>query len=277
MISFKKLLSRQAISFLAAVLIWGCAEKQPEVKYAAKVGDEVLTEDEVDKALSSRRFSQNYRNEFIRNWIETELLYLEAKKQGVLDSEKFRDILAENSKQLASAFLLSDFYYSEEPKISSEELEKFYNDFRPDFALTDDASVVNIIKFNNYDKAVFFRNRLIDSDWKTASELLFNDSSVVLSETGLFSFDRNFSPPEVVKIIKGIIPGEASIIFEEEPGRFLIVQLTQKFQKGEIPAFEFVKDLAEERYLQMKRKSIYGNLIKDLYSKYDVEITTEHK
>ena len=277
MISFKTLLNKLVISFFSALLFFGCGEKQPEDKYAAKIGSTVLTEDEVDKALSSRRFSHNFRNEFIRNWIETELLYREAEKSGILEKDEYLEILAGNSKQLAAALMLADIYSENIIEIETGELEKFYEEFRPDFSLIDDASVVNLIRIKDYEKSIYFRNKLINSDWTSASNLMYGDSSVVVSEINLFSYDRNFSPPELMRIIKGLMPGETSIIFEEEPGCFLIVQLVQKFQKGEIPAFEIMRNLAEEKFLLMKRKTMFKNLIKDLYSKYDVEITTESK
>jgi len=69
-----------------------CAEKEEE-SYIVKVGNSYLTEENISEYLNSKKNVHKFREEFIREWIEKELIYLDAVEKGILNSDEFNDIV----------------------------------------------------------------------------------------------------------------------------------------------------------------------------------------
>ena len=89
-------------------------------------------------------------------------------------------------------------------------------------------------------------------------------------------FLRSQLPNEkVVRIIDNLLPGEISIVFESEPNIFSVVQLVEFLSEDSIPKMSFVQDVVIERYSMMERKRLYNEFVKELYSKYNVEINRD--
>jgi len=61
---------------------------------------------------------------------------------------------------------------------------------------------------------------------------------------------------------------EFSRIIEISSNNFVIVQLIKRHNKNELPKFEDIKEEVEQKYLSLKRKELYDNYLKKLYSEY---------
>ena len=86
MTNFRRLLSPKLIKYYLALVIGltlSCAEEKTDAKIVARVGSSSLTEEELNAALGSETNANKYREEFIRRWVETELLYREAVNENI--------------------------------------------------------------------------------------------------------------------------------------------------------------------------------------------------
>ncbi|MGE5402185.1 MAG: peptidyl-prolyl cis-trans isomerase [Ignavibacteriales bacterium] len=256
----------------AAVVLNSCGKERPQKDFIARVDKSYLTAKELSADLDTSRLETSRKNEYIRNWIETELLYREAAKEDILDSDEYLKTLEKSKKELAKALLIGKILDDNKPEFKPEELEEYYNLHKDEFRLFHDSYLFNSASFNDEDKAVLFRSTLIETDWTKAINAFRGDSSTVQEKQGVFLNDYKVQPNKLLLALQGLMPGEISIVINTEPSRFTVVQLIKKYSKDEIPEFEVAKQKAEERFLIEMRQKIIRDYIKNLYSKYQVEI-----
>lgn len=269
------MLLKQSKYYFAAALLFSVScsdfDRNPDSKIVARVNRVDLTEAEVNEALRSEKYNGSFRKEYIKNWIEKEILYKEAAENNVEDKE-FEKIIEESKKELAVSFFL-DKYFRENPvKYSEKDLQDFYNDNKSTYAINDDALVYNEVVFNDESKAILFRNTLLDSDWNRTMNVFRGDSSIKFSDENRFRFFSDLNSRKLLKILQVLNDGEVSIIFEESPGSFLILQVVHRLSDDEIPDLKYIRDQVVEDFLTLQKKALYNKLIISLYSKYNVEI-----
>jgi hypothetical protein len=163
MTSFKKhLKTKYLVLFLPLVVVF-CSEEEKKTKSIVQINDAVLTEEEVSKALSAAQ-NNSFKEEYINNWIRTEIMYSEAVKEGILDEKEFNTIIEQSKKELAISLYIKKLLNENKTVAANEELLKYYEEQSDDFKLEDDAFGYNISEFDNFDKAVQFRSILLESD-----------------------------------------------------------------------------------------------------------------
>ena len=71
------------VVIIAILFFASCSENKKNPKSVVKVNNSVLTEEDLDSALSDKRVSGKYREEYIQSWIETEVLFQKAEEEGI--------------------------------------------------------------------------------------------------------------------------------------------------------------------------------------------------
>lgn len=272
----KKLLNlinlKSACVLTAAVVLNACGKEQPPKDFVARVDNSCLTAKDLAADLDTAGLEPSRKNEYVRNWIETELLYKEASGENILKDEEYLKTLEKTKRELAKAFLINRLLDENEVKLKDSELEEFFNSHKEEFRLFEDTYYYNLIKFNNEDKAVFFRTALMESDWMKASNAVRGHRSVISENTGILKSCYQIQPNSLLFSLQGLMPGETSIVLNTEPYVFTVVQLKRKYSKGEIPGFDAVRTDVRERLLLRRKEKMLSEHIKGLYSKYQVEI-----
>ena len=274
MMNLQKYLKTISIFFpviIFVVFFNGCKKEVSSKKYIAKVNDSYLTEDELDTIYNSSSGTQ-YRDEIIRNWINRELLYQEAQKQGILDNKNFKRILNDSRKELAASFLLKG--YSEKEKITLEpaELEKYYNDNADEFKLVYDSYLLNLITFNSEDEALRFRTDALEKNWDNALRDFKDDSSAFKEKSRELLFENEIQPISILRVVKELYPSEISIVLNNEADKYSVVQLIEKFNKGDVPPFDLIQKEVKNVCMMQKKELTIKDYIKELYSKNDIEV-----
>lgn len=252
---------------VAAAYFISCGKKSADGDFVARVNDVYLSGEEISLVENDAQ-----KEEFIRNWINNELLYNEAVKYGILDSDDFKTALEKSQKELAKAFLLKLVLSKENFKIETKELEEYYNKNKNDFLLANDAYLINKLSFNSEDKAILFRSTAIESDWNKALNIFKNDSTIKEEAASVLKYETELHPAILLRVVKQLIPSEISIVLQKDSSLFSVVQLIQNFRSGEIPPFNEIKTIVELRFLALKREQHLNNLLNELYSKNDIEI-----
>jgi hypothetical protein len=248
-----------------------CKKEVPSKKYIAKVNDAYLTQAELD-SIYSLSSGKQYRNEIIRNWINRELLFQEAEKQGILNNKDFNRILNDSKKELAGSFLLENYFEKEKIKVDQGELEKYYNDHTDKFKLFYNSYLLNRITFNSEDKALEFRSSALKRNWDYAFQTVKNDTSVFSEKSRELLFEYEIQPVSILRVVKELFPNEISIALHNDDGKFTIVQLIGKFDRGVTPPFDLIQDEVKTVYMMQKKELTIKDYIKDLYSKNDIEV-----
>ncbi len=100
--------------FLLAAALIGCGKESRRTDYVARVNNSYLTEQDIEKIISSTPGKNFYRNEIIRNWIDREVLYQKAVDEGITRQEEYKLIIEDSKKELAASMLLEQIYNGKE-------------------------------------------------------------------------------------------------------------------------------------------------------------------
>lgn len=272
----KKLLkiNKIIILFITAAVFYGCGKESSKENFAARVNKSYLFKSEID-SLSLN--SKNYQSEIIRNWINREVLYQQASKEGILDSKEFKNAIENSKKELAASLMLQHFLEKKEIKTDLETLQSYYNNHIDEYRLEDDSYLMNILNVSSEAKAIKYRTILLENNLKRLSSMLDSDSSKISFEQNVFKSQTDIHPASLMRLVNELNPGEVSIVINGGNNSFYIVQLINKFPKGTIPTFDFVRAEVEKRYSLDQRNKIIREYLDELYSKNEIEIRTGKK
>lgn len=271
--SFIRHLKKNRISsiVLALILLAGCEQESKKTDYIARVNDAYLTAQDLASIIDTNASNTFYRNEAIRNWINRELLYQQAVKEGILQEDNYKRVIYNSAKELAGSILLDHYGKNVNINLDSRELAKYYEDNRDDFKIENDAYLINIIHFNNEERAIEFRSFLLESDWQKAINVFHSDSTIIDFSNSLLR-EEDIYPAALLRIVKRLYPNEISIVITEHPGYYTVAQVLGKYPKDSVLPFDIVKKGVTKRYLAEKRKTLIENYIKELYSDNEIEV-----
>jgi len=258
--------------FLAIAGLNSCSQESKSNKYIAKINNEILTEEQLKTALSDEMNKGKYREEYIRNWIETEVLFQEAQKKGITDDKQFNALLERSKKELAVALFLKKLSEEDKIELTDDEINKYYEDHKEEFRLEEDAYLINIIEIGDFDKAVEFRNRLLESDWNNAGKSVKNDPGILSNETMRFYYRYQLQPVSLLRALNNLGENEVSVVIETEPSKFSIVQMITKYNANSIPPIDVVKDEIISRLSAIKEKDFLKDYIDKLITDHNPEI-----
>lgn len=257
--------------------ILSCEKEKVAEDYVAKVNDVILSENELEDALDSKFHDKKYKDEYIRQWVETELLYQEAVENDITDEPEYKSVLEQSRKQLAVSFLLKEYYKDWEADYGVKELKSYFNKYINDFKIFDDAYVLNIADFNDESRAILFRYTLIESDWNSALSVFHNDESILDTKSNQLYYRYQIRPIMLYRAIKNLLPSETSIVLQTEPGIFTVVQLVTSLEKNSFPNYEYVEGLVKERYEVTLKTELYRNFIEELFVKHNVKFKKDYE
>ncbi len=120
--------------FTSAIIFIGCSKEPEKKEYVARVNDSYLIEEELNDfdSLFNGSFS---RAEIINKWVEKELLFQEAIKQGLTDEEDFKRIINNSRRELASSLLINKYLSETIKKPSNTQLQEFYDKHKNEFQI----------------------------------------------------------------------------------------------------------------------------------------------
>ena len=260
------------ITFFAAALLIGCGKKEKKIDYIARVNNSYLTKEEYAKLVDAAPNKNFYKAEIIRNWINRELLYQEAKSEGIDKTDEFKKTIEESRKDLAIAKLLENHYNDAGFSVNQKDVEKYFNAHKNEFKIGDDYYLINFIRFTNEDKAIHFRTTVLESNWNKALIAFRGDPSINNKKTGWFLPEHEIEPVALLRLIQELNKDELSIVLPDEHNKYIVVQLIQKFEKGVIPPFNLIRKDIEKRFIADKKEDIMKNYINDLYSQNEIDV-----
>jgi hypothetical protein len=266
------LIKKIEVIILPLLILVACNENKKPETYIAKVNNSYLTESRLAELIDSQFVSEKSRSVIIKNWIRQEILFQQAIKEGLTETNEFKETLNNTRKQLAAALVLEKFAASTQQQFTEEELKNFFEENESSFKLPFNAYYLNRIDFSNRDAAVAFRTKLIMNGWAGAIYESEPDTNIISKEDSILVSEQDIQPVRLLRILEGLYPLEISIVIPDERGYYSVVQLLNKFTEGSLPAFEAVKDEVERRYKSALTELAIENYIDDLYSLSEIEI-----
>jgi hypothetical protein len=264
------------LSIVLVLLIISCQQKKNE-SVIARTGDVELSLSEATRYIDSSRGSINGQlYKYAASWTNAELIYQEAKRSGIENSEEFNSQLQDTRRQLANQSFLEKMVYSKIPVNNDSALIEYYNAHSQEFFVREDMAKLNIALFDSRGQASTFAasiNRGIswkDAIEKTSIEQPANSLPIsVFSEK--FYTQRTLFPSELWKIALTLGLNEVSFPIKTSLG-FYIIQSLSFARKGDVSKFELIREDVRQRYIIEQRRKLYEELLVNLRKKYDVSI-----
>ena len=110
------------VFFLAAALLTGCGKESPNRDFIARVNKSYLSKDDLN-SVSDSAPSNIYKDEEVRNWVNRELLFQMAEKEGITKSAEYLKLIEDSKKELAASLMIRKFYDSKTPDIDDDSLD----------------------------------------------------------------------------------------------------------------------------------------------------------
>lgn len=256
----------------ASIILSGCGKEKVKKDFVARVNNSYLTKEQLSSLMAGYSGKNFYREEVIRNWINQELLYQEAVKNGILKERNFISLLDNSKKELAISLFLEKHFNDEKPSYDSKEVEDYYSQHQNDFAVFYNTYYLNIADFNDENKAIKFRTLLFDSDWEKALNVFKADSSINIVKYEVLLNDYQIQPVSIQRIVSQLNPQEVSIVINYQPGHYVVVQKLQTFNKGTVPPYNVIKSEVEKRFVAKMKNDFLQSYIKDIYTNNDIEV-----
>ena len=257
-------------------LFAGCSREGPSRPYVARVGSVELREDDLAVGADSLARVQGKSMAFINEWVVSELLYQEAQRRGLADSDLLRKQLEATRKRLAVEALLDREVYGGADAVSDDEVAGAFKKNVSSFTLREEVARVSYALFADRDEANQFRASILrGSSWEDALAASTRDST---RAHGLRAVARNqyftqatLFPDELWKLARTLPREEVSYVVKTAAG-YCVLTVHSIKHVGETPEFDYVKSEVRDRLLIDRRRARYEQLVTDLRSRHNVEV-----
>ncbi len=254
----------------------GCSRESLKKPYVARVGDDVLREDQVPRFGDSTGAGTQESQEFINEWIVNELLYQEAARKGLAESDDIQRLLQETKKRLAVNALLEREVLADSSGVTDEAIAAFFNAHANSFTLPEDVVNASYVLFSDRDAANAFRTRVLrGTAWSDAltqmqQDSVFSPRVVGLANREYFTQEKLY-PDELWKLARSLGREEVSFVVKTNAG-FCVLKMHGLKRMGELPDLAYVRDAVRDRILIEQRKQKYEKLIATLRARYPVQV-----
>lgn len=262
---------------LAGLLLPGCVKETAQPPYVARVDQALLTEEEFAAVRDSLQALRHQTREYINDWVTNELLYQEALRQGLTDTDELRRQVEAVRKHLAVAALLEKELYADDTSMVNEDaVAAMYNSGGEAFFLRQDVANMSFALFAERDAANSFRSMVLrGTSWSDAIRHVQLDS--LLGEKLLkfasrqYVTEANLYPEELWKLSRALGRDEVSFVLKTDDGYYVLIVHGMK-RKGEMPDLDYARNEIRDRLQIEQRRYRYEKLIEKLKTSHLVEI-----
>jgi len=258
--------------FLIFVLfIFSCSKNlEEEVDIYARVGNTVLTKEEVLNIKKEGLVDQSLMKNTIESWVEKTILYKEAINIG-LDRDLF---LLKKRDHFYKDLLISSFLELKTKKdliITKKEISNYYKKNKFSFKRNHNEYLIKHFVLPTKKEANKIKNYLRSNKKGKALEIFIKNNK-----------------PEIKTIKDGLISQtKLGFIFNNSVGDIVgpkklnssyhIFQILRKYEKGTVPGLELIYDEVYQRVFKIKEKKFLNRFLDSLYLSADIYISPEVK
>ncbi len=246
---------------------------QPKSAIVARVGKAVLTIDDLNESIPpeySDKITNKQRVNFVKQWIDTELLYQAALHQKIHKEQEIRDRLERIKKDLLGAEMISrNSVKSSEKAITEEDIVNYYEQHKGTFIRES-----NVVK---YQEIVVTD---LKTGWQVRNTVTPNNFSNLASQYSIVPIKEekdvpyvpvNSLPEEISDLLFRIRIGGTTSPVTMEDGVH-IFRILDKKNAGDISLLEEVREEIVSILSTLAQKQSVENMLADLRQKTDYEI-----
>lgn len=262
---------------MAALALAGCGGDEPaRDDFAARVGDEQLTNAEVTEALAvlpRSLDSLTARQQVIEQWVRSRLLAQEARSQGLVEDPEVRRQLAENERAVLAAALIDRFFEANPAEPTDEELRAYYDANRDRLTLREPYVRVRHLVLDDEARARAAHAALTraaavpfaDSLWTLTAREYAEDPDGALAFAGAYLPESRLSglDADLGAAVSVLAPGSVAPIVPSN-GLFHVVQLVDRKAAGVSPSLALIEDELRQRLAIEDRNRMLARQVQQL-------------
>lgn len=261
---------------LGGAMLTSCGRQAQQPQEVAKVDDQTLTLDAVHRQLdTSGGISEMQVRMYAAQWVNSELLYQEARRLGLDHSESVLKNLEDARRQLAINALLEKEIFNDDPRaISREEVAIYFRNHQEEFVLHDDIVYISLAVFSDRGAASTFREEALQGAGWTAAVVESQNAektSLITRTDSVFYTQATLFPSKLWKVASALGVDEVSFPVRTNEGYFVLLSLGS-YQRGATPPIEYVEGMIRGRLVLQKRQQRYGEYMDVLRKKHTVQI-----
>ncbi len=270
------LLRRFSSTWIAGVclvhVLAGCGGEKQEERFVARVGDAVLTKEQLYSLGDSLGVIHSHPGKIVESWITSELLYQEAVRRGHAGSDHVRQTVESIRRRLVIQALLDNILYTDDTaSVNEDAVVTLYNAEATALLLREDVVLASYALFSDRDAANTFRSAILKgTSWDDAILAVRQDSlsqsQLLLSAKRQYFTRANLYPEELWKLARSLPDNETSFVLRTDAG-YYVVTTHGTFLAGEKPSLDYIRDEIRERLLIDHRRLAYERILSDLWSK----------
>lgn len=256
----------------------GCGQRDSSETPVARFDGETVTLDKmVARMDSARGMSQAQVAEYARRWINDEILYREAMRKGLDNSDAVKSRLDEIRRQFAINELLQQEVYTEQSAESSPgEVAGYYAEHSREFVLTTDVVLASSVLFRDRDAASSFRTTVLrGTPWNEALLRMLSDpqraSSVMARIDSTYFNQSTLLPIELWRVASAATKPEPSFPVSTNDG-FYVLCVWKTSRQGQLADQAYVDREIRNRLTIERRRRAYNGLLERLRSRHTVEL-----
>lgn len=257
---------------LAAVLGVFVCRKKPDSPVIARIGNSVLTLDDLYESIP-----REYRNKitreqnirYVKQWIDNELLYQEALRRKIHKEEKIRSRLQKMKRDLLCAEMISRYSVGrEDSRITKTMVAKYYEAHKDSFVREEDVFKFSEIVVEDLKTAWQVRNKVTADNFLDLAAR-YSDLPV-LDPRSVPYVPLGEIPPALAGTVPRIRAGGTTSPIKTESG-YSIVRVWDKQPAGSVCALSEVRDDIVNRLSAEMQKREIERMLSDLRTKVDYE------
>lgn len=261
--------------FVCTLAFLGCKEELPQVEYIARVGDQLLTKEDLGPLFDTFSLGQDTSEaleQIAEEWVKNELIAQEAIRRGLRNDEEVKRLLEENERSVLVSAFVSRLFQEETLDPTEEEIEAYYAQNATQLALREDYIRVRYLRAESISQAeqarLLLRDATVegkaDSLWPTIINRFASDQDASIMLSSKF-YPRSilFPTAQLREMVARLNLNQISPVIEEA-GEYHIVQVAERRSAGEIPELTWIEEELKQRLTIEARKQMLARQVQRL-------------
>ena len=259
-------------SLVLLMMLITCRPTVPQEQVVARVGNVVLSQEMLVRRMQWKGMSSEQKDDFIQDWVNRELLFQEAKRYGLDQSEELeleKELLEKEymiQKLLERTFL-------EKIQVTDQEIQHYYEQNQDLFMVDEDEVRALHILTDTREQANLARRDI--QTGKPFEEVVQSYSVGAFKESsGDMGFIRREDViPEIARPAFRLQENGLSQVIESSHG-YHIIKIIKKRRRGSIKDLADVYEIVLQHLRVKKERAVYYDLLSRLQNTSDVYVAT---
>jgi peptidyl-prolyl cis-trans isomerase C len=251
-----------------------CKKSPAPVQELARVNDRSLTKEMIEAhADASQPLTDAQIKMYANRWVISEILYQEAKRQKLDESDAVKRNLEDAQKQLTIAALLEKEIISVPPEaVPAEQVQAYYEKHADEFAMREQTVWIGTAIFRDRRAAERFRDAALGSaGWTGAVADARSGNKIVDAADSVLQTQATLYPSELWRLAAAMRTNDVSFPVKTSAG-FFVMRMLGSLKRGETAPLRFVEQKIRERLSVELRQQKYSDLIETLRKKNNVQL-----